>query len=188
MIPLAVCFGAFVLVFLGAQFGSRAGALPALGTLLATVLGLAAGLRYWFPASRWLSQYDTGWTPLHVVIVFWAIFVFVIFVALKARYEYTEHFDPGTPSITARLLGTLFGAGSGLVLATAAMLSVSIVLPGMWPDYKASELPVRIDQWPLTAYRYVETNAARITPTERGHTLLPSLDPKDAAVPQSFWK
>jgi len=186
--PLIVAFGAFVLIFFAAQMGSRAGALPALGGMLGTLLGMGAGLRYWFVLSRWLAEHESTWAPLHAVIVFWAIFLCVTFITIKLRVNYTDAFEFVLPSLVGRLLGGLFGLVGGLVFATAVAMTLSLVSPQFLPAYRPSELPLSLDRWPLTAYRYVETRIAGIPSTDPGHTRLPALKDKPANSPADFWQ
>jgi uncharacterized membrane protein required for colicin V production len=191
MIPLLLCCGAFVIVFLTAQMGQRSGALLALGSMLGVLFGLLVALRFWFLASQWVGQHEsneTSWSPLHSIVVFWTIFILVIFIASILRKNYTEVFESVFPSSIDRILGAAFGLTSGLVVVTALMMTLSIASPTLWPAYQSGQLPIPLDRYPLQAYRLIETRLAAIPPTDPAHTPLPKLQDKPAGTPAAFWQ
>lgn len=188
MSPVLVSLAAFVIVFVSAQMGSKAGAYNSLSGMLSTALGLMAGLRYWFLASRWLGQHESTWAPGHALMIFWAILIAVVFIASKLRHDYTDTFESVFPSLVDRLLGGLFGLVSGLAIMAALMMTLTIAAPQFWPAYKPDQLPLPMDRWPIQAYRLIETRIAGISASDQGHTLLPSLKEKSAGAPVDFWK
>lgn len=188
MIPFLVCFGAFVIVLLFVQNGMRTGAFPALCGMLSGVLGLFIALRYWFLATRWLSERETLPVPLLAIATFWTIFIVALFILSKVRQNLAVPYESVNPSFVDRVLGAGFGLVAGMAVMTALMMTLSILSPKFWPAYKASELPLPLDRWPLEAYRFVETRAARVDPTEPGHTPLPLLKETYLEKPAEFWQ
>jgi uncharacterized membrane protein required for colicin V production len=188
MIPLLLCCGAFVVVFISAQMGQRAGALLALGGMLGVLFGLLVALRYWFLASQWVGQHESTWTPWHSVAVFWTIFILVNFIASALRKNYTEVFESVFPSAIDRILGAAFGLTSGLVVVTALMMTLTIISPICWPAYQSNQLPIPLDRYPLQAYRLIETRLAGVPSTDPAHTPLPKLQDKVSDKPTDFWQ
>jgi uncharacterized membrane protein required for colicin V production len=187
MIPFLVCFAAFVIVFLAAQGGTKAGAYLALCGMLVTLLGMFAALRYWFVLSRWLNERQALALPLLAILTFWSVFVVTLFVLSKIRQQCTDAFESVLPSLVDRMLGGLFGCVAGLAVMSALMMTLSIASPMFWPGYNHDELPLPLDRWPLQAYRFIETDVARIGPDQPGHTPLPVLNQKAAEKPADFW-
>lgn len=166
----------------------RSGAFAALGGMLGAALGLLAGLRYWFLASRWIGERESTWTPWHSIVIFWVIVVLVIFLFLKYRQEYTESFESVFPSIVDRVLGGLFGLGTGTMIAAALLMTLSLLSPTIWHGYDAAQLPLPMDRYTFQAYRYIETHVAAVAPTDHGHTPLPAIPAKSSNSPAHFWQ
>jgi hypothetical protein len=188
MIPFLLCLGAFAIVLVFARMGMTFGAYTALSGMLSAVLGTFAGLRYWYLVSRVLGEREGSAVPVHFIIVFWALFFCAIYVSSKLRQNYTEVFESTDPSLVDRLLGWVFGAASGIVIMASVTMSISVAAPELWPGYRSDQLPVRVDRWPLEAYRFIETRFAGIGPKEPGHTLLPSLNVNQPKTPADFWQ
>ena len=166
----------------------KAGAFLALCGMLTTVMGLFVTLRYWFLASRWLSERQPLSLPLLSIIAFWSIFIIAVFILIKFRQHYTDAFESVVPSLVERLLGAVFGLVSGLAVMTALMMTLSIASPMFWPAYHHDELPLPVDRWALQAYRFVETRFAGFGAKEPGHTFLPSLKEENTDKPANFWQ
>jgi hypothetical protein len=188
MIPFLVCFGAFVIVFLCAQMGSKAGAFVGLCGMLNTLFSLFVALRYWFISTRWLAGHDDLPVAALGLVAFWIVFGVVAVIFLKVRMNMTDVFESVVPSLIDRILGGIFGLVGGLAFTGAVMMTLTLLAPSVWPAYNSANLPLAIDRWPLQTYRFIETRVAGIAPTEAGHTPLPSLDPKNAGTPMTFWK
>jgi hypothetical protein len=92
------------------------------------------------------------------------------------------------PSMVDRILGAIFGFASGMIVMAALMMTVSIASAQFWPGYRREQLPLPVDRWPLQAYRFIETRVAGIGATAAGHTLLPSLNEKNAKTPLDVWR
>lgn len=183
-----VCLGAVLVALFFARMGMKSGAFIALARMLATLLSLFIALRYWFPASRWLSEHQTAPDPKIAVAAFWAIFLVAVVIITKLRKDTIETFESVFPSAMDNVLGALFGMVSGAVVATALMMTLTIAAPQVWPDYKPDALPLPVDHAPLVAYRFVETRVAGIAERSAAHTLLPALKETGQQSHKSFWR
>jgi hypothetical protein len=188
MISMLLCLGAFAGVLFFAQMGIRTGAYAGLCGMLSTAFGALAALRYWFLLSRLAGQHEDAFVPFHFVIVFWVLFAAAFYLASKFRQDYTEEFESSSPSLMDRVLGGAFGAASGMVVVTLAMMTLSAGAPQFWPAYRPDQLPFPVDRWPLDAYRFIETRLAGVGPTEPGHTPLPTLSEQAPKTPADFWR
>jgi len=188
ILPFLFFLGAFAIVLLGAQIGMKTGAWPALCGMLSTLLGVLAGLRYWFLVDRIVGQHEVVPVPWHVTIIFWVLVMAVIFGAFKVREEFTELLESTLPSVVDKILGWVFGLVCGAILAMALMMSVSVVAPEFLPGYRREQLPVPVDEWAMVGYRYIEQQAAGVGPKDKGHTVLPVLGDKAAGSENEFWR
>jgi uncharacterized membrane protein required for colicin V production len=188
MIPFLVCFGAFVVVFLFAQNGTKTGGFPALCGLLGSLFALFAALRYWFLLSRWLSDRENMPIPILAIITFWSVFIVSAFIFAKVRQQLAIAYQSVIPSFIDRVLGAAFGTGAGLAVVSAMMMSLSILSPAFWPAYKADQLPLPVDRWLVDSYHFIESRCAGIPSTDKSHTPLPPLNGKYAENPVDFWK
>lgn len=188
MIEPIIFFVAMLLVFLAGQMGMKAGAFPALGSMLAAVVSFFIAMRCWFPVSRLVSSYETE--PLLVValLVFWTIFLLVFFIIIKWRDSNLETFESVQPSFVGRVIGAVFGSVGGAVIAMALMMTLSLLAPQVLPSFKRAALPLPADAAPEMLYRMVETRVGQVNPNDPAHTLLPNLEKAGSSDPAVFWQ
>jgi voltage-gated potassium channel Kch len=187
MIPFFISLGGFAIALISGQMGARQGAYLALCGMLSVLFGALAALRYWFLLSRLAGEHEENPVPLHFIIIFWVIFVVTVYLVSRLRHNFTDVFESGFSSLPGWLLGAIFGLARGTVIMALVMMTVSVGAPQFWPGYRADQLPLPVDHWPLQAYRFIETHIARVASDEPGHTPLPALTGTSNAS-ASFWQ
>lgn len=171
--PLLITVALFV-ILASMLIGSKTGALPALRWMLGSLLALLVALRYDFLASRSASALQPVPTPILAALCLWLLFGAVLYVFRKGCDDYLEPFESETPSIIERLLGAVFGGVTGAVFVAVVVLSAGILAPQLFAE-RSTLLPVPIEELPVVAYRWVETNLAGISENDPAHTPLPQL-------------
>jgi hypothetical protein len=185
MIEPLIAAAALLTIFLSMIAGSKFGAFPALRWMLGSLLALGVALRYWFLASQSVRALEPTPIPLLSALCFWLLFTVILYGFRKACDDYLEPFESETPSVIERLLGAVFGGVTGAVLASAVVMTACFLAPEQFTA-SPSILPVRIEETPITAYRFIETNLAKISEKDPAHTRLPHF--RDPAQPPALFK
>jgi len=177
-----------LLVFLAGNLGMKAGAFPALVTMICAVLSLLITMRCWFFAARFGGGFGNASLATLSLVTFWAISLIVFYSLQKLCHSRLDTFESVKPSLFGRALGAVFGSVGGAVVAAALMMTLSIAAPAVWPSYKPAALPLPADEAPGLFYRMVETRLARVKSDDPGHTLLPKLENAGSPDPAAFWQ
>ena len=174
MTELLICSAALLLIFISSQIGAKSGAFPALSWMLASILSLLVAMRYWFLLSRALGD-EANPSAAIIILCFWVPFLLVFVLITRLCATHIEQFASVAPSLANRILGTIFGATSGVVFAAALVLTLSILAPRLFSTGKPANLPIPINEMSSVAFRYLETTIAGVNETDPAHTRLPRL-------------
>jgi uncharacterized membrane protein required for colicin V production len=185
--PLLTILLLAAILYMG-RIGAIFGLFQELTTLVAVLFAALATIRYWYLGTKlvtWLTLYPTSSTAF---AAFWLLFVAVGVPLIGLTRLIAKDFRPEYPKLLDKMLGFIFGATSGAVLACCLMTSLSVLMPKVWNKYDPAALLVRWHRIAPDLYRHIERDWFGITEDHPGHTRLPALGEGDPDDLDGYWR
>lgn len=188
MIEGIISILALLLLLELARLGMSFGFFTETANTFLVFFSMMIALRYWHAVTGLLVTVAPV-PPVHAALIgFWVLFLIACAPLMWLTKRVDEDAAPRYPRWLDAGLGAVFGAVSGAMIICVVMMSLSIVLPGIWTTYERSNLMVPLDRAPLAAYRFVEQNLLGIPADDPRRTPLPTLDKNDAATLEKYWR
>jgi uncharacterized membrane protein required for colicin V production len=145
-------------------------------------------LRYWYLATRLVAAWIPSARSYAPFVAYWALFLIGCLPLIVVLNHLTTESVPRYPRVVDRLLGLVFGFVSGTIFTCCVMTSLVTLLMNVWPSYNPRALWLPFDRFPIAVYQKIERDWARVTETEPGHTLFPSVEKNSGGEPQLSWQ
>jgi uncharacterized membrane protein required for colicin V production len=148
---------------------------------------MLVALRYWYPFATWLgASLGTG-EAQNAFGAFWILFIFVFAPCYALLRSLNERIVPVYPLVIERGGGFLAGCASGVLVTGCIIVSLSLYLPKMLPEFDNSRLLLPIDRAPIAIYRGVESLASRGGWSMNEHMVFPELSKSNGKL-EATWK
>jgi len=180
---------ALALAFIWGLVGWQKGSVFEVRGLLVTCFTLLAAMRLWHPVAEFFKTdfgFDGGLSLfLGLVLPFFAARALVS-TALKTK---AKTYKPAADNTSDKGIGAIAGCVSGLLLGSALALLVAVSLAGEPVGDRSKPLSNRIEQLPVTFFRFVENDLAHVPENFRTKLPVVQLAP-DPANPTTIlvWK
>lgn len=179
--------GILVIVGMG-RLGMHFGLFYELTTTLLLFFAMMVVLRYWYPATIWVSGWFGGGAGYAAFSTFWALFLIGVSPLIIILNKLSESATPKYPKVLDSMLGLVFGVISSTILVCCLHTSLSVVVP-MWVEsYDRTQLMAPFDTAPIKVYQAIERDVLHIPATDPGHTRFPTYEKSKADDLDKYWK
>jgi uncharacterized membrane protein required for colicin V production len=188
---VTIIIGLFLIVYM--RVSTEMGLFREMANLVSLLVGLWVALRYWFPATAYLNG-QLGGSTFHLpagnaaLVAFWAVMLAVALPLLLLFSRMDDKYLPRYPRILDAVGGLVFGVGTSLVVVCSIMITVSVFVPKVWPEYNRDTLLVPWDRLPITAYRKVETEWLGVSGEDPARSRFPTFSKHHVDDLGEYWQ
>ncbi len=188
MLEISISLGAILTVLFWGREGAKAGFFVQTVAAGLAFFAMMVALRFWFPASVWLSGLLGGDSKDVAFAAFWALFAGVFAPLYGLLRSLNGRFVPAYPLFIERAFGFIAGCLFGGLLTAGMMTSLLLYLPKIWPGYEASRMLLPLDRAPIALYQKVQKIASERQMIGEEHIVLPELTKAGDDRIVSDWK